>query len=126
MSDVAQQFAARLKDFERDGDVEPLVELFADDAELSKLDHLDVEHGRDGARRFWTQYREVFGDIASTFSATTVGDDRAVLEWNAEGTLAGGRPISYPGVSVLETSGGRIRAFRTYYDSAPFVVEARA
>jgi hypothetical protein len=66
-------FARRLQEFERTRDVHPLVELFSDDAELSKLDGANVRHGRDGARRFWTEYREVFDDPRSQFTGDTRG-----------------------------------------------------
>lgn len=123
---MTETFAGRLQDFERTGDVEPLVELFAEEAELSKLDGAAVHRGRDGARRFWTEYREVFDDLRSEFTGDVRGDGKAVLEWVAEGSLkaagdAAPRPIRYPGVSILEVADGSIRRFRTVYDSGPFV-----
>ena len=49
-------------------------------------------------------------------------EDRAVLEWVSEGTFPDGRPVRYPGVSVLDAQDGDlVRRFRTYYDSAPFL-----
>jgi hypothetical protein len=45
----------------------------------------------------------------------------AVLEWESEGTLPGGEPIRYPGVSVIEFADGRVGRFSTYYDSAAFL-----
>jgi ketosteroid isomerase-like protein len=128
---VTDDFARRLQEFERTRDVDPLVELFSDDAELSKLDGADVRHGRDGARRFWTEYREVFDDLRSEFTGDTRGGDRAVLEWVAEGSLrpagdGGARSVRYPGVSILEVADGAIRRFRTVYDSGPFLAPRAA
>lgn len=120
MDPVQDRFTAALVRLEAERDPQQLVELFADDAELSKLGH-HTTRGRDGARRFWTEYRDAFGEIRSTFSAVTVGGDRVVLEWTAEGTLPDGHPLRYAGVSVLEVDGDRVRGFRTYHDSAPFV-----
>lgn len=124
VKDVGDTFAQRMLAFEADRDVEPLVELFAEDAQLSKLDQAQVHRGREGAREFWITYRDVFDSVASRFTAHTRTEDRTVLEWVAEGTLAGpagGRAITYPGVSILETADGAITAFRTYYDSGPFI-----
>jgi hypothetical protein len=45
---VAEQFMAALQASEADGDPEPLLRQFADDAELSNL--VRTERGRDGAR----------------------------------------------------------------------------
>lgn len=116
---VAERFMRALQAFEADGRPEPLVELFADDAELSNLTH--AERGRDGARKFWEDYRSAFGSVRSEFTAVTVGDGGAALEWASDGTLPTGAPIRYRGVSVLEVDGDRVRRFRTYYDSAAFV-----
>jgi ketosteroid isomerase-like protein len=121
MTDISHEFPRRLQSFEQDGDVEPLVELFTEDAQLSKLDDLDSASGRDGARQFWTDYRNLFSGIASTFSSTTTDGERVVLEWVSQGKLTNGRSFRYPGVSVLDVEGDRVRGFRTYYDSAAFV-----
>lgn len=124
---MTDTFAGRLLEFERTRDVEPLVELFAEDAELSKLDSAAVHRGRDGARQFWTEYRDLFEDLRSEFTGDVRGDGKAVLEWVAEGSLkrttgdTGPRPVRYPGVSILEIGDGGIRRFRTVYDSGPFL-----
>jgi len=39
-----------------------------------------------------------------------------LLEWTSTGRTPQGRDFSYRGVSVVEWSGDRIRAFRTYFD----------
>ena len=115
---VAEQFMAALQGFEGGGPVDDLAALFADDAELAALTR--AEGGRDGVGRFWEEYRAAFRDVRSEFRAVTVGGGTAVLEWESAGTLPAGSPIRYRGVSVLEVDGGRVRRFRTYYDSAAF------
>lgn len=115
---MAERFMAALQAFEADGNVEPLVELFHDDAECANLAH--TEHDRDGVQKFWTEYRQAFATVRSTFSATLFADRGAALEWASEGALATGAPLTYRGVSVLEIDGDRVRRFRTYYDSAAF------
>ena len=119
---AAEQFMAALRAFEADGQPEPLLRLFTDDAELSN--YTRTERGRDGARRFWEEYRAAFGVIRSRFAAVIAGDRGVALEWESAGTLPTGSPIRYRGVSLLELDGGRVRRFRTYYDSAAFVPPA--
>jgi ketosteroid isomerase-like protein len=126
MHDLTNQFISALADLHRDGNVEPLVELFNADAELSKAGMPHREHGKDGARTFWTQYRRVFDEIDASFHHTVTGDGIAYLEWTSEGTLADGADVSYDGVSVLESQNGTIDAFRTYYDTAAFLEKQSA
>jgi ketosteroid isomerase-like protein len=119
---AAEQFMAALQAFEAGGQPEPLLRLFADDAELSN--YTRTERGRDGARRFWQEYRATFGVIRLRFTAVIAGDGGVALEWESAGTLPTGSPIRYRGVSLLELGGDRVRRFRTYYDSAAFVPPA--
>ncbi len=121
MQEMAQRFVAALGDLHRNRDVEPLVDLFADDATLSKVGMPHQERGKQGARAFWQQYREVFGSIDASFRHTASGDGIAFLEWTSEGTLSDGSDFRYDGVSVLHTRGDAIDAFRTYYDTAAFL-----
>lgn len=95
--------------------------MFTDDATLSKAGMPHEEHGRLGAREFWERYRDVFDDIDATFQSIASGERVAFLEWTSEGTLKDGSDFRYQGVSVLETEGDLIDAFRTYYDTAAFV-----
>ena len=111
-----QTFIDALRTLESDGDPEPLVELFADDAELGNVQADRAFHGRDGAREFWTQDRALFGEIASEFRATVAGDGRAALEWTRTGTTRTGDDVSYEGVSLLEFDGDAIARFRAFYD----------
>jgi ketosteroid isomerase-like protein len=118
---VRDRFAAALEAAERTGDPAPLVGLFADDAELRSVGKPEPMRGKDGATQFWTDYLKTFETVRSRFTHAAAGEATALLEWKSEGTLAGGRPISYRGVSVLEVAGDRVAQFRTYYDTAAFV-----
>ena len=132
MDELTKQFTSALEQLHREQNVEPLVELFADDATLSKAGMPHDAHGKDGARTFWEQYRKIFGDIEATFHHTATGDGISYLEWTSSGTLADGTDFGYDGVSVLETGGSNgsdgsaIESFRTYYDTAAFLQKQSA
>jgi ketosteroid isomerase-like protein/bacterioferritin (cytochrome b1) len=114
----AASFVAALRALEETGDVESLVALHADDAEVSGPTDLQPHRGREGARAFWRMYRDSFDEIASTFTNVVAGPEGTVmLEWTSEGRARTGGRVGYAGVSVVEMRDGRIRRFRTYYDT---------
>src|SRR3954462_5675531 len=115
-----------LQEAERTGEAGPLVALFADEVELSKLAAPAPDRGREGAGRFWRAYLGDFEHIRSTFTRVIEGAGAAALEWVSEGAVPGGRAIRYAGVSLVQIEGDRVRRFRTYYDSAAFVSPFRS
>ena len=115
-----QAFIEALRELEETNDLERMVALFDDSAEISNPMDATPHHGRDGARRFWRTYRDSFEQIHSDFSRIVESDDAAMLEWTSRGVLRGDRPIDYSGVSVLELRDGKVRRFRTYFDARPF------
>jgi ketosteroid isomerase-like protein len=126
VDDLTKKFVNALGELHRADDVEPLVAIFADDATLNKAGMPHGQSGKDGARTFWEQYRRVFGEIDSTFHHVVTGDGIAFLEWTSTGTLTNGSKFSYDGVSVLESGGDEIEAFRTFYDTAAFLEKQSA
>jgi len=126
MDDLTKKFTDALGELHRAHDVEPLVALFGDDSTLNKAGMPHGQSGKDGARTFWEQYRRVFGEIESTFHHVVTGDGIAYLEWTSHGTLTNGSEFSYDGVSVLESTGDEIEAFRTFYDTAAFLEKQSA
>jgi ketosteroid isomerase-like protein len=121
MDELTTKFVNALGELHRDNNVDPLVDLFSEDATLNKAGMPHGENGKEGARTFWEQYRRVFDQIEATFAHTVVEDGIAFLEWTSKGTLANGSDFSYDGVSVLESTGDEIEAFRTFYDTAAFL-----
>ena len=119
MAGMADRFTKALQETEAARDPAPLLALFSDDCELSNL--ALTESGPDGARRFWDTYLAQFDAIRSEFSHRIESGDQVALAWTSEGTLKGGHPIRYRGVSLLEVAGGRVRRFETVYDSAAFL-----
>lgn len=120
-SKIAEGFMKTLQQIENTGDVEPLVAMFAEDAELINLAMTEPLKGRDGARRFWQKYLSVFERIHSNFTHVVEGDRTAVMEWISEGALSNGESVRYRGVSIIEIDSDRVSHFRTYYDSAVFL-----
>ena len=120
-ADLAETFMKSLQEAERTKDVEPLVRLFSDDAEVETPMLHRAHRGPDGARAFWKEYLGAFGSVRSEFTDTRKAGDFASLEWKSDGTLPDGRPVSYRGVSLLDTDGQKVRRFRTYYDTAVFL-----
>ena len=117
-SETAERFMKALQQTEAARDPGPVSDLFGDDAELTTLAHPDPRRGRDGAKQFWAEYLHAFGQIRSQFGDVHEAGPVAVLEWSSDGELPDGSPVHYRGVSILETADGRVRKFRTYYDSA--------
>ncbi|MDZ4878590.1 MAG: hypothetical protein CLLPBCKN_008025 [Chroococcidiopsis cubana SAG 39.79] len=120
-SEIADRFMQTLQQIEASGDVKPLVEMFAEDAEATNLAMVEPLKGKDGVRRFWQKYLSVFDRIHSDFTHVTADSNTAVMEWRSQGTLSNGEDVHYRGVSIIEIDNGLVQAFRTYYDSAVFL-----
>jgi ketosteroid isomerase-like protein len=112
----AQRFVEALLKLEETGDVEGLVSLFSDDAQVSNVASQRVFSGQDGARRFWTEYKGTLGQVKSTFRNMIEAGDRVALEWETQGTARNGAAIAYEGVSIIEWDGDRVRRFYAYFD----------
>jgi ketosteroid isomerase-like protein len=118
MGSLVGRFMEALQEAERRRDPRPLVSLFGPDATLWSPRR--EGRGQEGALRFWHDYFAAFRDVRSEFVAVTESDGFAALEWRSTGHLADGAPVSYRGVSLIESADERVRAFRTYFDTAPF------
>ncbi len=116
--EVTEKFIEALRRLESERELEPIVSLFADDCELGNVVTAESFHGREGARQFWTSYRDTFGEMESKFRNKLVTERGAALEWVTEATGQDGRPVTYEGVSILEVEGERIRRFKAYFDPA--------
>ena len=107
----AQRFVDALAKLEESGDLEPLVSLFSDDAQVSNAASQSVFSGREGARRFWKEYKGTLARVKSTFRNMIESADRVALEWETQGTAHNGAAVNYEGVSIIEWDGDRIRRF---------------
>lgn len=114
-SDV-QNFVDALERIERSREHDAMESLFSEDCVVGNVLGPERFHGRDGAARFWRDYRGSFGEIRSEFHSRVEADGKAALEWVAQGTTPGGDPVQYQGISVLEFADGRIKRFMSYFD----------
>ncbi len=114
---TVESFIAALGKLEASHEVEAIVSTFAEDCKLGNAVTPKRFSGREGAREFWRQYRDTFGEMKPTFRNVIATENRVALEWVTEGTIHDGAVISYEGVSVLELEGGAIKRFHAYFDS---------
>ena len=121
--DDSQKFMDALQTAEKTRDPGALVALFADDGSVDSIASHELLVGREKIAVFWQAYVQLFRSVSTTFTTVTTTDTISVLEWKSKGELAGGESIAYRGVSLVQFAGGRVRSFRTYYDSAAFVPE---
>ncbi|WP_224240639.1 nuclear transport factor 2 family protein [Hyalangium gracile] len=112
----AQRFVDALAKLEESGELEALVSLFGDDAQVSNAASSRVFSGQDGARQFWTEYKGMLAQVRSTFRNMIESADRVALEWETQGTAHNGAAVNYEGVSIIEWDGDRIRRFYAYFD----------
>jgi ketosteroid isomerase-like protein len=120
------QFADALHALEDGGDLDAFLGVFADDVELYRPETQQQLDGASGARAFWEQYLATFDRIRSDFSRVVNGEV-GVLEWTSTGRLAGGAPITYAGVSLLDfDEAGLVTRFATYFDTQAFGLERNA
>jgi ketosteroid isomerase-like protein len=113
--EISEKFIEALRELEQNRDVEKIVALFADDAEVNNVVTIENSHDLD-ARDFWQKYRDNFGEVQSEFKNKIYGDNSSALEWTTTGTGADGGDVSYEGVSILETDGDRITRFFAYFN----------
>ena len=114
---TADRFIEALGRLEAERDIEGIVALFGDRAQVGNNVSSKTFSGQEGAREFWSTYRDTFHDMRSTFHNRIVTGGRAALDWTTAGTTSGGSaPFRYDGVSILEIQGDRITRFRAYFD----------
>ncbi|OJH36418.1 nuclear transport factor 2 family protein [Cystobacter ferrugineus] len=112
----ARRFVDALTRLEETGEMEALLALFGEDAQVSNVVSQRTFHGRDGARDFWREYKGLLRQVKSTFRNMIESGDRVALEWESNGTAHNGAAVSYEGVSIIEWDGERISRFYAYFD----------
>ena|SRR5579884_462482 len=118
-----KKFIDALRDIEERANVEPMAQLFADDARIWNPELQQPLVGRDGARRFWRDYRDTFATVRSEFRSIIEGQGKSALEWETTGTLEANRePFRYRGASIIDWSGDQITRFAAYFDPRALAV----
>jgi limonene-1,2-epoxide hydrolase len=123
MASLTEQFMTALNTAEDSGQPDALLALHAENVTLQNLT-TQTWSGPDGAHAFWQRYLDDFETIHSDFTHHGDAGDLGLMEWVGKGTLKGGTPIEYRGISVIEHDGQKVTAFRTYYDTAAFIKPA--
>jgi steroid delta-isomerase-like uncharacterized protein len=111
-----QQFIDALEQIESSQQYDAMISLFTEDCKVGNVlvpDHFD---GKEGASRFWHDYRSSFGEIRSEFHNRVESENQAALEWIAQGTANHGQPVRYQGITVLTFNGDKIKRFMSYFD----------
>ncbi len=117
-SDVTRRFIAALRTVEQRGDTDMMAQLFTQDAVLLSIDGHGPRLGPDGAVALFTNYRQQFDTVNTTFTQITEGNGHAALDWSTNATQGGGHPVHYTGITVIDLTADTITGFRTCYDSA--------
>ena len=115
-STEVQQFIDALQNLESSRQHDAMISLFAEDCTVGNVLAPDHFEGREGATKFWQDYRGSFGEIRSEFHHRVESANGAALEWVAQGTTTGNQPILYQGVTVLSFEAGKIKRFMAYFD----------
>ncbi|MCP9492937.1 MAG: nuclear transport factor 2 family protein [Pyrinomonadaceae bacterium MAG19_C2-C3] len=115
--EVADKFVEALRGLEDNRDLEAIVGLYAEGCEVGNVVAPEKFHGAEGARKFWTTYRDTFGEVKSEFRNVFATEQRAALEWVTDGTSTNGEAIHYEGVTLLEINGDRVTRSRAYFDA---------
>ncbi len=114
---IAEKFIAALAELEANRDVETMTGLYTENSEIGNIVTDSGNHrSSKGAREFWTNYRDTFGEVKSEFRNKIFSGDAVALEWTTEGTNNNGQAIKYDGVSILETDGEKITRFFAYFN----------
>ncbi|MDQ4122448.1 MAG: nuclear transport factor 2 family protein [Acidobacteriota bacterium] len=114
---LAENFINALHKLEETSDPQEIASLYAENAEIVNVVSPKNFTGAEGAREFWTRYRETFGEMRSEFRNKIVAENRAALEWTTQGTSKDNHEITYSGVTILEFDGDKISRSCAYFNS---------
>jgi hypothetical protein len=114
---LSENFISALHKLEETGDPEEIAALYAGNAEVINVVSPKKFSGTEGAKDFWTKYRETFGEMKSEFRNKIVAENRAALEWTTRGTSKEKHEVTYSGVTILEFDGDKISRSCAYFNA---------
>ena len=114
---TAEKFIAALHKLEENHEPEEIVALYADNAEIANVVAPGKFSGQQGARDFWTKYRETFGEMRSEFRNKIYGENSVALEWTTTGSSNNSNEICYSGVKILEIENDQITRSCAYFNA---------
>ncbi len=112
---IVDDFIDAIATLEQDRNIEPLLELYAEDSQCGNVIDPERFEGPDGAEKFWSAYRSQFADVTSKYQTVVASENNATLEWQSEATI-NDESLVYRGVTVLEFANGRITRSCAYFD----------
>jgi ketosteroid isomerase-like protein len=121
MATLSARFSRALRALETDRDLQPIVQLFADDAEVFNPLMSHPHRGLDAVRKFWRIYLERFSEVKSEFLRFVDSREISAVEWIVNGRLLDGRQVEYSGTTLLETQDEQITRMYAYFDPRPLL-----
>lgn len=115
--ELAETFINALHKLEETGDPQEIAGLYTDTAEIANVVTPKTFTGVDGARDFWTKYRETFGEMRSEFRNVIAIEGSAALEWTTVGNSKDDHEIIYSGVTILEFDADKISRSCAYFNA---------
>ncbi len=125
MATLSTRYSRALRALENDRDLQPLVQLFAEDAEVSNPLLPNPVFGIEAVRKYWRSYLDRFAEIKSEFLSFVDARDASVLEWISTGRLLDGRPVEYSGSTVLTSQDELITHMHAYFDPRALLEASR-
>jgi hypothetical protein len=116
MATLSARFVRALRALENELDLQPLVQLYVDNCELTNPVSEGPYVGIDGVRRYWREYLDAFQLIRTEFTTMLDGPQGSALEWISSATLPEGRPVEISGVTMLRSTDARIASMHVYFD----------
>lgn len=114
---TAEKFVAALHKLEESHESDEIVALYAEASEIANVVAPKKFSGQQGAREFWTKYRETFGEMHSEFRNQIYGERSAALEWTTTGNSSSEHEIRYSGVTILEIENDKITRSCAYFNA---------
>jgi hypothetical protein len=115
--ELAETFINALHKLEETGDAQEIAQLYTESAEIANVVTPKTFKGIDGARDFWTRYRETFGEMCSEFRNVLAVEKSAALEWTTTGNSKDDHEITYSGVTILEFDADKISRSCAYFNA---------